>query len=687
MKFLTILFTFALIVSISACKKADGPNSGSEGDKMSSISKSTVDKVIKELLTEQGDANKFRIERGVAQVASFWKTEDGTEEEFVKFCKENFIADNAKLDVLFNRISTNYEYINGHFDKLFVDLNRQLALDKGEILPIDLLFGAFDTYAHLTDDMFKNKIAFHILLNFPHYTLDEKHDLGMKWSRKEWAYARMGDIFSARVPAEIAQNITSAFTKADNYISEYNILAGYLVNDKGETLFPKDMKLITHWNLRDELKTQYGNKDGLDRQKMIYEVMKRIITQEIPKEVINSDKYQWNPFTNKVTENGKEFKATAEPDTRYEMLLNNYKALKAADPYSPYYPTYVERKFNKEMEMTQKQVEDLFVKLCSSPVMKSIGELISKRLGRSLEPFDIWYDGFKARSVISQDELDAKTKAKYPNSDAFAADMPNIMQKVGFAKDKAADIASKIVVEGSRGAGHAIGARMKSEKAHLRTRIGADGMNYKGYNIAVHEFGHNVEQTITLQDMDYYMLTSVPNTAFTEAWAFAFQKRDLELLGIKDNTPNKEHLYALDNIWATYEIMGVSLVDMRVWKWLYENPNATAAELKKAVIDISKEVWNMYFAPVFGVKDQPILAIYSHMIDYPLYLSAYPIGHLIEFQMENFMTGKNMGTEMQRMLTQGSITPKSWMLGAVGEEISVDPLIKSAERALEFIKE
>ena len=42
---------------------------------------------------------------------------------------------------------------------------------------------------------------------------------------------------------------------------------------------------------------------------------------------------------------------------------------------------------------------------------------------------------------------------------------------------------------------------MKGDKARLRTRITDKGMNYKGYNIAVHEFGHNVEQTIDLYDI------------------------------------------------------------------------------------------------------------------------------------------------------------------------------------------
>ena len=166
------------------------------------------------------------------------------------------------------------------------------------------------------------------------------------------------------------------------------------------------------------------------------------------------------------------------------------------------------------------------------------------------------------------------------------------MVALGFDKEKANNICQYITVDPSRGAGHAWEASMKSDKARLRTRIAENGMDYKGYNIAVHEFGHNVEQTITLHDVDNYIMKGVPSTAFTEALAFVFQKRDLELLGYTNNDPNKEYLKTLDIFWGCYEIMGVSLVDMYVWKWLYENPNATAEQLKDQVVATAKDVWN-----------------------------------------------------------------------------------------------
>ena len=223
---------------------------------------------------------------------------------------------------------------------------------------------------------------------------------------------------------------------------------------------------------------------------------------------------------------------------------------------------------------------------------------------------------------------------------------------------------------------------MKGEKAHLRTRIPDTGMDYKGYNIAVHEFGHNVEQTISLYDIDEYLLNGVPNTAFTEALAFIFQSRDLQLLGINDTNPDQERLNTLDTGWSLMEIMGVGLVDMKIWEWLYSHPDAGAAELKKATQSITKEVWNTYFSPVFGIKDVPILGIYSHMISNPLYLAAYSYGQIIEFQLEEQLSGKSFSNEIDRIYKQGRIIPQRWMEGATGSKISVKPVLNKLDKAI-----
>ncbi len=676
-----LLFLLLISFLTISCSKIEPTGSNTKMEE-SNITQITIDKVINDLTEKYPNLDKNRIQKGVAQTAALWRSTDGDEASFVDFCMEKFIADPQKLDELFASLEYYLEQIGGNLNALSLALKEKMHLDKGEVTDLDLIFGGFDASAHLTEDLFANKVAFLARLNFPFYSLGEKEKLGENWSRKEWAYSRMGDLFTSRVPAEISQQVSNIFTDADNYISNYNIFAGFLVDDQMKTHFPADMKLITHWNLRDEIKAQYSQADGLPKQKMIYEVMKRIINQDIPEQVINKNDYQWNPISNKIYKNGNEETPKAEPFTRYEKLLNNFKAQQLLDKYYPTYPTAIARSFELGLEIPEKQVEELFTELISSPVAKQVGELISQRLGRPLQPFDVWYDGFKTRSSISQDELSKITKKKYPTKDAFEKDIPNILVKLGYTPEKANFIASKIQVDASRGAGHAWGAEMKSQKARLRTRVGSDGMDYKGYNIAVHELGHNVEQTITLHDVDYYSMKGVPNTAFTETWAFIFQVRDLDLLGMKTDVPNKEELKMLDAYWSMYEIMGVSLVDMKVWNWMYKNPNATNEELGKQVVEIAKEVWNKFYAPVFKIKDEPVLAIYSHMIDYPLYLPAYPIGHVIEFQIEDYIKGKNIASEMVRVLSQGRLVPEIWMKGAVGNKISVKPILKSTEESL-----
>lgn len=649
------------------------------------IMETTIQKTIDSLIMKHGATFSDRIKKGVQNVASFWTETDGKEAAFYEYCLDNYISDSAALDKAFQRISRNFETINGSFNDINVGLQRQLNLDWGEILPIDEIFGTYNPSTHFTDDFFANRIAFYILLNFPGYNLNEKNTAGEKWSRKEWAFARLGDVFDSRVPASVNQEVVNANTRSELYIADYNIYAGKLINAEGKTFFPEDMKLLSHWNLRDEIKTNYGDKEGLEKQRLLYQVMKRIITQEIPKKVINSNQYTWNPYTNEVQENGKIIEAASEPDTRFEVLLGFFKAQKKVDPYYPRANTYIARNFEGGMEIPLLEVEALFKTYLSSPEVKKVAAVIKERLGRDLEPFDIWYDGFKTRTSIPAAELEAASRKKYPDAAAVQKDLPEILKKLGFSEDRANEITRLVKVEPARGSGHAWGAVSRNQASLLRTRIFADGMDYKGYNIAVHEFGHNVEQTISLYNMDYYMLSGVPNTAFTEALAFMFQKNDLKLLGIKNTNEMQQYYDYLDNFWQLYEIMGVSLVDINSWKWLYEHPAAIPAELKNAVNSIARDIWNEYYAPIFLTKDQPILAIYSHMINTPLYLPNYAYGHIIEFQLAEYIKDKNFADEIERIYGQGLLTPQQWMKKAVGSDISVQPILNSVNQALDAL--
>jgi len=661
----------------------------------------SIKKIVKEYSREKGDTDQIiRLDMGVKQIAKYWREEDGDAAVFEEFVKANFLDNQDDRNELLNRCNYLLEQLDGHMQEIGREFRQQVDLETGTVLELDKITAGYDPSAHVTDDFFKNKIAFIILLNFTTPPLEQRIKEGSAWTRQQWAESRLAQRFARRIPSDVNQEIARVGSEADQYISEYNIWMHHLVDENGKRYFPEGMKLLSHWNLRDQIKADYNNdKEGLKRQELIAKVMERIVDQTIPKVVINNPAVDWNPVTNEVSKSSvkdythnvsvpSQINNSPENDVRYKHLLNTFLASKKADPYSPDAPTLIARRFEINREIPEQRIKAMFEQVLSSPLIPRIAKIIESRLGRKLQPYDIWYNGFKEKLTLNESELDKIVSQKYPDAKAFEKDIPVILEKLGFTKERSAEIAANIVVDPARGSGHAMGAAMKSAKAHLRTRVGKNGMDYKGYNIAVHELGHNVEQTISLNNIDYYLLNGVPNTAFTEAFAFIFQGRDLELLGVKKgHNAEAEHLRAVNDLWATFEIAGVSLVDTEVWHWMYDHPQATPVQLKEAVLQISRKIWNQYYAPVFGIKDVTLLGIYSHMIDAFLYLPDYPLGHLIAFQVEEYIKDKeSIGAEFERMARIGNIAPDIWMKIATGSAIGPEALIKAAEEALSIVQ-
>jgi hypothetical protein len=648
------------------------------------------------LVERHGAAEGSRVDRGVGQVAAFWRAQDGDARAFEAFCLAQFLPRGSALDLTFARLEASLEAIDGHGVEIDRELSRWAQLDVGPELPVDGLLDAVDPSAHVVDDLFGGKVAFVVLLNFPLTTLDERLARGDAWTRREWAEARLTRRFARRVPAEVNQGIARANATADAYIASYNLFLHHVLSEKGERLFPRGKRLLSHWNLRDEIKAQYADAGGLERQRTVAKAMERIATQSIPAAAVNDPTVDWNPFTNEVRaapadtlESGTPRTAAdpaREPDTRFAIILANFRAVKAADPYSPSLPSYIARSFELEREIPEAKVVALLEEVLGSRELRATAKLVAARLGRPLEPFDIWYPGFRPRASRPEAELDRLTRARYPTPEAFAKALPETLARLGFAPEKGRWLAERIEVDPARGSGHALGAARRGDKPHLRTRIARDGMDYKGFNIAIHELGHCVEQVFSLYGVDHTLLAGVPNTAFTEAMAFVFQARDLDVLGLEPPPAEARRLAALNDLWATAEIAGVALVDLGMWHWMYAHPKATPAELREATLRIARDAWNRGWAPLVGVRDSPILAVYSHMVNNLLYLPNYPLGHLIAAQVEEHLgslQGSALGDEFERMTTFGSLSPDAWMRNATGEPVSAQPLLRAAARALE----
>jgi hypothetical protein len=699
------LFTAVCVMAFSIGPAQAGPqqagtHQGGTQSVQPSWAAASMSALEEELTAKYGEQGRPRLQRGLKQVLQFWREEDGDKTAFEQFVRVHFTADRAARDTMLSRFERMTEVLDGHMGEIERHFRSQADLDVGPILPYDEMFAGYDPEAHLVDDFFANKLAFVVLLNFPLTTLEERLKDGASWSRTQWAEARLAARFARRVPASVKLDIARANAEVDRYIAEYNVWMHHVMDGKGNRLFPAGMRLLSHWNLRDEIKANYDDRaSGLARQRLIQSVMERIVTQTIPAAVVNNPAVDWDPVANTVTASavndagdaaasGASVSAAPEPDTRYAMLLKTFQAERLRDPYSPTAPTLIARRFNEDRELPEERVKAMLEQVLTSPLVPRVAALIKKRLGRPLEPFDIWYSGFRVKSSVGEADLDRVVAAKYPTADAFRADIPRILTALGFTPDRAQFLAGLIAVDPARGSGHAMEAGMRGVPTRLRTRVEKAGMNYKGFNIAVHELGHNVEQVISLNGIDHTILKGVPNTAFTEAIAFVFQAQDLALLGLAAENPASHASSVLNDFWATYEIAGVALLDMAVWHWMYDHPQATPAELKAATLDLARGLWNTYYAPVFGTRDVVLLGIYSHMIHSVLYLPDYPIGHLIAHQLEEQITkGASVGAEIERVARIGRVTPDLWMTQAAGSPVGAGALLEAAGHALTEVKE
>lgn len=646
------------------------------------------DALVQELLARHGAAHKDRIERGLSQISALWRESDGDMREFAL---THFLADEDALAKSFARLEGVLEQLDGHFNEISRELRWATDTETGPLLNLDLILSSLDVSSHLSEDLFTSKVAFVALLNWPLVPLQQRIAEGHRYHRKDWAERRLTSRFSKRIPSEAQQAVAAAGAAADIYVSQYNLWLHHALDESGARLFPKGARHISHWGLRDELKAAYAEgTQGLPKQRLIAQVMARVIDQSIPQAVIDNPTVDWNPWTNALSPSPKEAcegpspgqrPGGREPDTRYRHLLAQFHAQRMADPHAPVAPTALARSFEGR-EMPEERVRELLVSVLSSEAVPKVAAAIARRLGRPLEPHDLWYSGFQAKAAIPEDELSGIVSKRYPTADAFAADMPRLLVKLGFSTGKAKFLAERIRVDPGRGAGHAMPALRRGDFPRLRTRIESGGMNYKGFNVAIHEMGHNVEQVFSLYGIDHTLLQGVPNNAFTEAFAFVFQSRDLELLDLGAPAAGTEEIQALADFWQTFEIAGVSLVDIETWKFMYQNPNADPAALKEAVMGIARDIWNRYYAEILGGKDSTLLAIYSHMIAYPLYLCDYPLGHLIAFQIKKHLAKSgDFGSELERMATLGAIAPDAWMQRATGSEISARPLVQAASSA------
>jgi hypothetical protein len=692
--FVAVLALVAMPLSAQAPAADPAPPSGAAV--RPAIDDATVAAARAALVARHGQGEAARIDRGLAQVRDFWRPEDGDAAAFRAFAEAEFVPVGPELDLTFERFEAAMEAIGGYLTSMVRDLRRGSDLEIGPLLPLDRRLAGFNPGAHLSEDLFANQIAFVALLNFPRTTLEEKLAHGDEWTRRQWAESRLAGGFASRVPAEVNQAITSAFAAADSYINGYNVFLHHLVDDDGARPFPPDLRLISHWGLRDELKARYADPEGLIGQRTIARVFDRIVRQEIPAAVIDDPRFDWNPFSNQVTPSGATSAAeltaaglahdapapaagqldAREPDERYRRWLEIFRAVRRADPYSPDNPSFIARRFEEDREIPEAEVRALFETVLTAPLGRQVGALVAERLGRPLEPFDIWYVGFRPRGAHTEAQLDAITKSatrrrRLRRRHAAHPARPRLLRGERARSPPSASSSSRRAAPATPSARPAAATRRTCAPASA-----PDGMDYKGYNIAVHELGHNVEQVSQLNfDRPHAARRACRTPPSPRRWPSSSRARPRAARPREGRAPRRSASRRSRRLLGTREIAGVGLVDMAVWRWLYEHPEATPAELREAVVGIARRSGTAITPRLRRFATQTILAVYSHMIDAGSTLPDYPLGHLIAFQVEDYFRSseRSFGDEFERVSKLGRLTPDLWMRQAVGAPLSAEP--------------
>ena len=244
--------------------------------------------------------------------------------------------------------------------------------------------------------------------------------------------------------------------------------------------------------------------------------MERIVTQTIPAVVIDNPARRLEPVqrTRCAPAAGRRLRAgrpqaavdgaTREPDTRYADAARHLPRHAARRPVlARRRRRYIARRFEEDRELPEARVEAMLEQVLASPLVPQVAALIEQRLGRPLEPFDIWYNGFRPRGAYTEAQLDAIVAAQVPDRGRVRSGHAEHPAGARLQRRSARDyLAEHIEVDPARGSGHAWGAaRCAATRRTCAPASARTAWTTRAYNIAVHELGHNVEQTFSLNEV------------------------------------------------------------------------------------------------------------------------------------------------------------------------------------------
>jgi hypothetical protein len=649
------------------------------------ISEKTIKNTMRALGAQEKNRDAVAIEQCVRVVAARWIESDGTEADFHAFCLKHYVGAPIAKTQLLQKIQEKIEKIFGLSLSLYWSNAWSVMMQTGPLEPIDNIFSEMDPNAHILEDFYRSKLALVILLNFPLLSLDEKRKLTTTVvDRARLAQCRLAELCQYRILFEVRALESSAVSQTFQYLGHLMFDLDRVVTNEGRPWVHNPIKVDCHWGLRDQIVLHYQDPDGLSKQTLLAKMWERAILEEVPSVYYDDATAHWDPVANVILKgNSSESQPGGAFFTgHYARLRGLFEAKKSEDAYSPETPNYIARSCNQQREISESSTRELLMNFLTNPLLSRCAEYLKKRLKRPLQAFDIVYNQFGLAENISVGQYDDIVAQRFTTLSHFKAAIPDLLIKLGFEPQLSQDIASKINVVACRTGGFASFPKMRGGEYILATSMEREQMHYMSFATAMHELGHCVERYLSSESIDHYILGEVPSSAFTEAFAFLFDSKSLDLLGVEEEGEEKRQGKILNLFWTAFLSSGIALVELDCWQWMYNHPGFTEAELKSAVIHISRTIWNRYFSPILGETDSVILAGYSPMLINPIYMPEYALAIFIQTQIDHYLEGKTLGVEMPRMCKMGRVTPDEWMMAAVGQPISSQMLLRLTESVL-----
>ncbi len=639
-----------------------------------------VPDIVAQLVAVHGSAAATDATTGVERVARAWRKEDGPATAFEDFCVQRFVPMGPGRSLLRDRIEHILDLLDGHLGELQRSLRRWRDLRVEPCPAVDDIAARLDPAPDRATTLHRQGLAPLILLHFAPPNLSTMLEDGASWSTDQWAEARLAGAVGPRVPVEVSEQARSARQSASAFVDGFQVPVDGLVDASGTRVFEPGRRLVAHWLIREQIRAGYDDPAGQVTQRQLAAVMGRTVDGSIPAAVMRSGRCaSWDPVANTVgSDDASEFVGPA----RYAHWLHIARTERALDRYYPVAPSALERANALRREMPTSQVTQLLESVLTAPGRVELAAFVASRVRRPLASFDIYFD--RVRETAHRELWTSRVAERYPNAAALESAVPQLLLDLGFDAAAAARYGDSVRVEIARGAGHASGPRLRDADAWLRTNAltGSEQLGWDGYDIAIHELGHNIEQLISAREVPRPALRGVPNAACSEAFAFLFQARAGELLGVESGDHERARDEAsVSQALAAWQIAGAALVEQRAWEWIYQHDDPTPQALQDCVLALCDETWAAGYEEFFGPDPHHLLGAYQHMIAYPLYLPSYVIGHAIAHQVRRHVERGSLADEMQRMCAIGRLSPRAWMQRAVGADVDPELLMREGAAA------